>query len=35
MSRTWNGQLGFFIRPLPTFDECLASFKELLDKTFA
>jgi hypothetical protein len=34
ISRTWIGQLGFFVRPLPTFDDCLASYRELLAKVF-
>ena len=35
MRREWEGQLRDFIRPLPTFDECLGVYKELLDKIFA
>ncbi len=35
MNRNWTGQLEDFIRPLPTFDECLASHRELLGKVFA
>ena len=34
MNRNWNGQLEDFIRPLPTFEECLAVHKELLGKVF-
>ncbi len=35
MNRNWKGQLEDFIKPLPTFDECLAVHKELLSKVFA
>lgn len=35
MNRNWNGQLEDFIKPLPTFDDCLAVHKELLGKVFA
>lgn len=34
MNRSWKGELEDFIRPLPTFEECLAIHKELLGKVF-
>jgi predicted nucleotidyltransferase component of viral defense system len=30
----WDAQLGEFIRPLPTFDECLSAYRELLARVF-
>src|SRR5712691_11862268 len=35
MNRNWTGQLQDFIKPLPTFDECLTIHKEVLGKVFA
>jgi len=35
MQRTWDGQLGEFIKPLPSFTDCLAIHKDLLSQVFA
>jgi len=35
MGRVWDADLRYFVRPLSTFDDSLAVYKELLDKVFS